>query len=145
MVFDKKAVRKNFAIFIGKHLEYCNILRPPILKNIFVRTARNVSKYGVISGTYFPVFGLNTERYSGITPVSHGIQSEYRKIRTRNSPLSGHFSRSDGYFSSDIRKCLFRRLFLESCFQNHPDSVILQKYQPVSNQSFKHKLTHIPF
>ena len=66
MVFDKKAVRKNFAIFIGKHLEYCNILRPPILKNIFVRTARNVSKYGVISGTYFPVFGLNTERYSGI-------------------------------------------------------------------------------
>ena len=26
-------------------------------------TARKVSKYEVISGTYFPVFGLNTERY----------------------------------------------------------------------------------
>ena len=27
-------------------------------------TARKVSKYGVISGPYFPAFGLNTERYS---------------------------------------------------------------------------------
>ena len=26
-------------------------------------TARNVSKYGVISGLYYPVFGLNTEIY----------------------------------------------------------------------------------
>ena len=26
-------------------------------------TAWKVSKYGVISGPYFPVFGLNTERY----------------------------------------------------------------------------------
>ena len=27
-------------------------------------TAGKVSKYGVISGPYFPVFGLNTEIYS---------------------------------------------------------------------------------
>ena len=40
-----------------------------------------MSKYGIISGPYFTVFGLY-------------IQSEYRKIRTRNS-VSGHFSRSD--------------------------------------------------
>ena len=26
-------------------------------------TLREVSKYGVISGLYFPAFGLNTERY----------------------------------------------------------------------------------
>ena len=26
-------------------------------------TARKVSKYGVISGPYFPLFGLNTEKY----------------------------------------------------------------------------------
>ena len=44
-----------------------------------------MSKYGVISGPYFPVFGLNTERYSD-------IHSEYRKIRTRNKSVSGHFS-----------------------------------------------------
>ena len=37
-------------------------------------------KYVVISGPYFPVFGLNTENYR----VDFLIQSEYRKIRTRN-------------------------------------------------------------
>ena len=26
-------------------------------------TAWKVSKYGVLSGPYFPVFGLNTEKY----------------------------------------------------------------------------------
>ena len=26
-------------------------------------TARKVSKYGVLSGPYFPAFGLNTKRY----------------------------------------------------------------------------------
>ena len=41
----------------------------------------------VISGPYFPVFGLNTEIYS----VNLCIQSEYRKIRTRNNFVFGHF------------------------------------------------------
>ena len=45
--------------------------------SLSVNTARKVSKYGVISGPHFPVFGLNTERYS----VSLRIQSEYRNIR----------------------------------------------------------------
>ena len=40
---------------------------------------------------YFPVFGLNTEIYF----VNFSIQSEYRKIRTRNNSIFGHFSRSD--------------------------------------------------
>ena len=44
-------------------------------------------KYGVISGPYFPVFGLNTEIYS----VNLLIESEYRKIRTRNNSIFGHF------------------------------------------------------
>ena len=42
-------------------------------------TAWKVSNYGVISGPYFPVFGLNTEIYE----ENLRIQSEYRKIRTR--------------------------------------------------------------
>ena len=50
--------------------------------------AWNVSKYGVISGPYFPVFGLNTEIYS----VNLRIQSEYRKIRTGNNSAFGHFT-----------------------------------------------------
>ena len=39
-------------------------------------TARKVSKYGVISGLYFPV-------------------AEYRKIWTRNNSVFGHFSRCE--------------------------------------------------
>ena len=40
--------------------------------------------------------------------------------------------------------CLFGTLFLGGHFQNHPDSLILQKYQSVSNQSVKHNLVQMP-
>ena len=53
-------------------------------------TAWKVSKYGVISGPYFPIFGLNTAIYF----VNLRIQSEYRKMWTRNNSVFGHFSRS---------------------------------------------------
>ena len=52
-----------------------------------------MSKYGVISGPYFPVFGLNAEIYL----VNLRIQSEYREIWTRNNSVFGHFSRSECY------------------------------------------------
>ena len=53
------------------------------------RKVNTVSKhsYGVISGPYFPVFRLNTEIYS----VNLRIQSEYRKIRTRNNSRSVNY------------------------------------------------------
>ena len=54
------------------------------------KTVRKVSKYGVISGPYFPVFRLNMEIYSG----NLHIQFEYRKIWTKNYSVFGHFSRS---------------------------------------------------
>ena len=38
-------------------------------------------------------------------------------------------------FWRDFRKWLIRTFFLESCFQNLPDLVILQKYQSLSNQN----------
>ena len=50
-----------------------------------------MSKYGVFSGPYFPVFRLNTEIYC----VNLCIQSEYGKIRTRKNSVFGHFSRRD--------------------------------------------------
>ena len=50
-------------------------------------------KYGVISGPYFSVFGLNTQIYG----VNLPIQSEYRKIRTRNNSIFGHFTRSESF------------------------------------------------
>ena len=45
---------------------------------------------GDFPGPYFPVFGLNMERYS----VSLRTQSKCRKIRTRKKSVFGHFSRS---------------------------------------------------
>ena len=76
-----------------------------------------VSKYGVISGPYFPVFGLNTEIYF----LNLHIQSEYRKIRTRNNSVFGHFSRI-----AAINK-----------FQNHPSVVNIKQRQFNSTFSFK--------
>ena len=49
-----------------------------------------MSKYGVISGPYFPAFGLNKERYF----VFLRIESECGKIRTRNNSVFGHISQS---------------------------------------------------
>ena len=62
----------------------------PIQRVLMNMTVWKVSKYGVISGPYFPVFGLNTERYS----VSLRIQPECVTIRTRINSVFGHFSRS---------------------------------------------------
>ena len=45
-------------------------------------------------------------------------------------------------FQTDFRKWLFETLCLDSRFNNHPDSVILQKCQSLSNQIFKHNLVH---
>ena len=57
---------------------------------LLVYAVCKVSKYGVFSGPYFPVFGLNTEIYG----VNLRMQSEYRKIRIRKNSVFGHFSRS---------------------------------------------------
>ena len=48
-------------------------------------------KYGVTSGPYFLVFGLNMDIYG----VNLRIQFEYKKIRTRNNSVFGQFSRND--------------------------------------------------
>ena len=57
---------------------------------ILTYTTWKVSKYGIFSGPYFPVFGVNAEIYF----VNLRIQSEYRKIRTRKNSAFGHLSRS---------------------------------------------------
>ena len=53
-------------------------------------TTLKVSKYGVISGPYFPVFRLNTE----IDSVNVHIQSEYKKMQAIDNFAFKHFSRS---------------------------------------------------
>ena len=76
-------------------LQFVKNRREYILDQSFIlidwNTAWKVSKYGVISGPYFPVVGPNTEIYY----VNLRIQSKYRKIGTRNNTIFGHFSRSE--------------------------------------------------
>ena len=50
-------------------------------------TAQKVFKYGVYSGPYFPVFGLNTDMYS----VNLRFQSEYRKYLPEKTPYLDTF------------------------------------------------------
>ena len=79
-----------------------------------------MSKYGVISGPYFPVFGLNTEIYS----VNICIQSEYRKIQTRNNSVFGHFSRPEnlgGYHDLYVQ---IDTLLLVDVFENFRNKCI---------------------
>ena len=50
-------------------------------------TAWKVPKYGLFSGPYFPLFGLNNGDLLG-----KSIQSKDRKIRTTQNSVFGHFS-----------------------------------------------------
>ena len=88
-----------------------------ILASLYNRlvTAWKVSKYGVISGPYFPVFGLNTKIYG----VNLRIQSKYRKIRTRNNSAFGNFLSRDSLFDHSVRQrslsfVWFHRNFISS-------------------------------
>ena len=54
-------------------------------------TIWNVSKYENFFGTYFPIFGLNTEIYG----VNIRIKPEYGNIRHRKNSTSGYFRRPD--------------------------------------------------
>ena len=48
--------------------------------------ALKVSKYGVFSGPYFPVFRLNTDIYR----INLRIHSEYMKMHTRKTFTFGY-------------------------------------------------------
>ena len=67
-----------------------------------------MSKYGVISGLYFPLFGLNTKIYE----VNLRIQSEYRKYGPEIAPYLDTFhavrvSEFEAYDVSLIANILF--------------------------------------
>ena len=74
---DKKTIRvKYFFLILWLEMKVVSIF--PAAKH---NTAWKVSKYGVISGPYFPVFGLNTEiyfvlRYSIFYISDHSINFE---------------------------------------------------------------------
>ena len=47
-------------------------------------------------------------------------------------------------FSNLLQEVTVWNFFLDSCFQSHPDSLLLGKYQLRSNQNFKHNSAYIP-
>ena len=96
--FSKLILKKVYQ-FLSKHVTESNRWCEWVFEisigrysvKVAVKTAWKVSKYGVLSVPYFPVFGLNTKIYF----VNLRIQSEYRKTRTRNNSAFGHISRSE--------------------------------------------------
>ena len=94
-----------------------------------------VSKYGVISGPYFPVFALNTE----IHRVNLRIHSEYRKVRIRNISVFGHFSPSD-YFTITTT-CFIITLAITQFnnFQHWPFTKRFLKFHKIVMYNFKQR------
>lgn len=66
--------------------DICNVINDDAVK----LTARKMSKYGVFSGLYFPVFGMISEIYTLIS-----LQSEYEKVWNRKDLEFGHFSQNE--------------------------------------------------
>ena len=90
-------------------------------------------KRKVISGPYFPAFGLNTEMYC----VSLRIQSECGKIRTRNNSVFGSFSRSvKVYFQ------LLKTWLLNVSSKNENFFQIYQTNTQINWMVYKHCVRH---
>ena len=70
-----------------------------------------MSKYGVFSGPYFLVFGLNTERYE----VSLCIQFECGKTQNRKNSVFGHISHSESNESKE-RQYFGKRMHFQISF-----------------------------
>ena len=119
-MFTLSSISENFILYWPSNI---SMDLTPIIFNLTAGnefdTAWKVSKYGVIFGPYFLAFGLNTE----ISRVNLQIQSEYRKIRTRNNPVFGHFSRSVSQLGDwrhqsafPIKKTYLETLDVKACY-----------------------------
>ena len=80
-IFLKKPSLKRDKIF-RMPLRKSNCTQTLFSKNPCENHCVKSVRIGSYSGSYFPTFGLNTERYG----VSLRIQSECEKIRTRITP-----------------------------------------------------------
>ena len=74
----KKSLMKNF-IFCAVSTHFMQL--------VSFYTLREKCPYSAFSGAYFPLFGLNTERYSVCLP----IQSEFGKMWIRKTPNTDFF------------------------------------------------------
>ena len=86
MSYPYLTTKKTFWFIFSSHSCLAGCLAG-FCDNFEIVTAREMTKYGVFSGPYFPVFGINTEIYE----VNLCIQSKYGKIRTRRKPYLNTF------------------------------------------------------
>ena len=95
----------NNSVNLGLKCSTHFLHKQPVYKQLSLGTkfitAWKVSKYGVFSGSYFPTFRLNTERYG----VSLRIQSIELKYRGKSRVLNAHM-RSTKYWSHVLKACL---------------------------------------
>ena len=105
----KKGLFRSLTRFTGKHLCQSRFFNKVAGLSPREHTARKVSKYEVLSGLYFHVFGLNTETYG----VNLRIQSKYRKIQTRKNSVFEHLSCSDKVKKSTVQ--YFRKKLHHRC------------------------------
>ena len=75
--------------------------------------------------------------------ITNLIESRVKKLILNHLAGNNYPEFCDGLFQTGFRKWMFGTLFLESRFENYPDSVILQKSLLLSNQSFKQNSAHI--
>ena len=96
----KQKQRNNIFMKCLSFFKYHGICTPWFISNMIIYmikipnggmyfTAWKVFKYVVFSGPYFPLFGLNTERY-GVSQI-WSTQSECNKTRTRITPNKDTF------------------------------------------------------
>ena len=84
-------IEKVEKLIVNLHYEKEYVTHIGDLKLALTLREKCPSKYGVFCGSYFPVFGVNTEIYS----VNLHIQSENGK--TYGPEIFGHFSRSENH------------------------------------------------
>ena len=87
-MIPKKSKRQNLQTDEIQNIE--NLSR--LLAVSVQYTAQKVSKYGVFSGPYFPVFGLNAESFG----VNLRIQSKCGEMRPEKNSVFGHFPSRGG-------------------------------------------------
>ena len=105
-----------------KRISKSENLRPIFVKIRPINCVKSVQIQSPNSCPYFPVFGLNT--------VNLCMQSKYRKTRTGNNSIFGHFSCSD--LSSDLFKTfLFLDYIILIRFKKYFSNLTLTVFQYV--------------
>ena len=107
-----------------------------ILNRCFIKLTKAAIGGVIWRKLFLNVFQFSQENtcvgVSSLTLLKRGSNAAVLLLRNVKKHLLSRTS-AYGCLWTYFRKCLFGTLFLDSRFQNHPDSVIVQKYRSPSN------------